>query len=150
MRTPCFVVATLWLGAAGSVCAAQPVQAPQPVYLSRPDGSGIPHYSNEPQRPGDRLVMYSMASQVPRIKPTLPVRPLPSAPSTALLRRGLGPEVTMSVVMWRRNARTDALEPRPARAAPPVEMADPVVAAPSPSAGQPIDAAIRSAARWRD
>jgi soluble lytic murein transglycosylase-like protein len=118
MRTPCLVVAALWLGACGGASAAQPIQ---PVYMSRPDSSGLPHYRNEPQRPGDRLVMYSMVAQVPRIKPTLSVRPLPSVPSAALLRGVPGP-----------------------RPVAPVEVVDPAAA---PPVGVPIEAAIRSAAR---
>jgi soluble lytic murein transglycosylase-like protein len=150
MRTPFCVAATLWLGTACGVAAAQPTQ---PVYMSQPDGSGIPHFSNEPQRPGDRLVMYSMVAQVPRIRPTLSAKPLPSVPSTALLRRGAGSDVTMSVVVWRRDPRTDVPRPLPASppptpAAPPLlPLIDEAAVQALPAGSRSVDAAIRSAAR---
>jgi soluble lytic murein transglycosylase-like protein len=147
-RLPCRAVALLLLVGSCGTAAAQPVQ---PVYVSQPDGNSLPHYTNEPQRPGDRLVMYSMAAQVPRIKPTLPVKPLPSVPSAALLRRGSGADVTMSVVVWRRDPRTDVTAPRPPRPLPAPPPSMPLVnEAPMPAApanGTQVDAAIRSAAR---
>jgi soluble lytic murein transglycosylase-like protein len=133
MQTRAATAAALLLAAGCGAASAQPSQQ---IYMSQPAGNDIPQYSNEPQRPGDRLVTYSMAAQVPRIKPTLTVKPRPSLYNTALLRAGLGPEVTMSVVTWRRNPRTDVL------ASPPTAPAEPA-AVPS----MPIDAAIRSAAR---
>ncbi len=131
-------------------CGAASAQPSQQIYMSRPAGNGIPQYSNEPQRPGDRLVMYLMVAQVPRIEPTLAVKPRPSLYGTALLRGGLGLEVTMSVATWRRNPRTELLAPPPtaptepvrAAAAPPLVLTD---AAAVPRVA--IDAAIRSAAR---
>jgi Transglycosylase SLT domain len=133
--------------------------ASQPIYMSQPDRNGIPHYSDEPQRPGDRLVMRPSAAQLPpQIKPTLAAKPMPSMYNTTLLRRGQGPETTMSVVMWRRNPSTDSPPPPPpavspvrppvAAAAPQVARVDP--APPVPRTGLTIDAAIRSAARRFD
>lgn len=143
MQTPFFVAATLWLGTACVAAAAQPMQ---PIYMSQPDGNGIPHYSEEPQRRGDRAVMYSMAAKVPRTKPTLPVKPLPSTPNAVLLRRGAGPDVTMSVVVWRRGPHTDAPRPAPTPP-PPLPLIDEAAVQALPAGNGPVDAAIRGAAR---
>jgi soluble lytic murein transglycosylase-like protein len=143
MQTRTRSAAAALLLAAGSVAAS--AQPSQPIYVSQPAGDGLPHYSDGPQRPGDRLVMYSMAPQVPRIKPTLTTRPQPSMYGVSQLRRGQGAEVTMSVAMWRRNPRTDTvLPPLPLPATPPAALVEPPAAA--LRGGVPIDAAIRSAA----
>jgi soluble lytic murein transglycosylase-like protein len=126
--------------------------AAQPIYISQRDGNGMPTYSNEPQQSGDRLVMRSVAPQVPRTKPPQTVTTMPSQYNTALLRRAQGAEVTMSVVIWRRNPRTDVQAPLAAAPAvepvrvTPTAPADAANLAPMPPAGTPIDAAIRSAA----
>jgi soluble lytic murein transglycosylase-like protein len=138
------VALLLWAG-----CGAA---AAQPIYTSQQDGNGIPTYSNEPQQSGDRLVMRSVAPQVPRSKPAQIVKPMLSPYNTSLLRRAQGAEVTMSVAVWRRNPRTDVLTP-PA-AAPAVEPVRVIPTAPADTAnpastlpaGTPVDAAIRSAA----
>jgi hypothetical protein len=133
--------------------------AAQPIYMSQPDRNGIAHYSDEPQRPGDRLVMRSAPPPLPRrIEPALAVKPMPSMYNTTLLRRGHGPETTMSVVMWRRNPSTDS--PAPPPGAPPtplptVNAVAPQVAPAEPASTLPrtdltIDGAIRSAARKFD
>jgi Transglycosylase SLT domain len=138
IRTSSVVVAAL-LASGFSAVSAQPSQ---PIYVSQPAADRLPHYSDGPQRPGDRLVMYSMAPQVSRIKPTLSAKAQPSMYGVSQLRRGQGPEVTMSVVTWRRNPRTDPILPAPA--APPPAVVEPAIA--TLPAGMPIDAAIRSAA----
>jgi soluble lytic murein transglycosylase-like protein len=143
-RIPLLSTSMLWLFAAAEAAAS----TTQRVYMSQPEGSDIPHYSNEPQRQGDRLVLYSASAPAPRATAERSGKAMSPEPATALLHRGLGPEVTMSVVTWRRNARMVPMDLP--QAVKPIGLVSPrraVDVPAAPPAGLHIDAAIRNASR---